>query len=169
MAILLLLAAQVAGLLLIPFGLPGTWLQVLALAGFAWATGFREVGFVPIALALALAIAAEVGEFVLGGRYAERYGGSRRAAWGAILGGIVGAVLGVPIPIVGSVIGAFAGSFVGAALLEMSRSADWRNPEWRTGMRVGWGAFIGRLVATALKCGIGVAIAAVAILSAVLW
>ena len=169
MAILLLVAAQVAGLLLIPFGLPGTWLQVAALGAFAWFTGFHEVGFVPIALALGLALGAEVAEFVLGGRYAERYGGSRRAAWGAILGGLIGAVLGVPIPIVGSVIGAFAGSFVGAAVLEMSRSADWRNPEWRSSLRVGWGAFIGRLVATAMKCGIGVAIAAVAVLSAVLW
>jgi hypothetical protein len=33
-------------------------------------------------------------------------------------------------------------------------------------MRVGWGAFVGRLVAVAVKSGIGVAIAAVALLSA---
>ena len=167
MAIPLLILAQVAGLLLIPFGLPGIWLQVLSLGAFAWATGFREVGWAPLTVVVVLAVAAEVAEFTLGGKYAARYGGSRRAAWGAILGGLVGAVLGVPVPIVGSVIGAFVGSFVGAALLEMTNSKDWRNPELRGAVRVGWGAFLGRLVATAVKSGIGVAVGAVAVLSAV--
>ncbi|HLM68625.1 MAG TPA: DUF456 domain-containing protein [Longimicrobium sp.] len=168
MGVALLVLAQVAGLLLIPFGLPGIWLQVVSLGVFAWATGFREVGLVTIVLVVVLAVLAEVAEFALGGKYAERYGGSKRAAWGAILGGIAGAIMGVPIPIIGSVIGAFVGSFVGAALLEMTNSTDWRNPEWRGAMRVGWGAFLGRLVATAVKSGIGVAVAAVAVLSAVL-
>ena len=168
MEIALLVLAQVAGLLLIPFGLPGIWLQVVSLGVFAWLSGFREVSMITIAVVVVLAILAEVAEFVLGGRYAEKYGGSRRAAWGAILGGLVGALLGVPVPIIGSVIGAFVGSFVGAALLEMTNSKDWRNPEWRGAMRVGWGAFLGRLVATAVKSGIGVAVAAVAVLSAVL-
>lgn len=168
MGVALLVLAQVAGLLLIPFGLPGIWLQVASLGVFAWATGFREVGLVTLALVVVLAVLAEVAEFALGGKYATRYGGSKRAAWGAILGGIAGAILGVPVPIIGSVIGAFVGSFVGAAVMEMTRSKDWRNPEWRGAVRVGWGAFLGRLVATAVKSGIGVAVAAVAVLSAVL-
>ncbi len=168
MDVALLVLAQVAGLLLIPFGLPGIWLQVVSLGVFAWATGFREVGLVTLVLVVVLAVLAEVAEFALGGRYAARYGGSKRAAWGAILGGIAGAILGVPVPIIGSVIGAFVGSFVGAALLEMTNSKDWRNPEWRGAMRVGWGAFLGRMVATAVKSGIGVAVAAVAVLSAVM-
>lgn len=158
----LLVLAQVAGLLLIPFGLPGIWLQVVALGAFAWATGFQDVSLITVLFAAALAALAEVAEFVLGGRYAERYGGSRRAAWGAILGGLAGAILGVPIPIVGSVIGAFVGSFVGAAALEMTNRT-----EWRGAVRVGWGAFIGRLVATAVKSGLGVAVLAIALLAAV--
>lgn len=161
MAYALLALAQAAGLLLIPFGLPGTWLQVLGLAGFAALTDFAVVGAVPIAAVLALAAAGEVVEFVLGGRYARKYGGSTRAAWGAILGGLVGAFVGVPVFLVGSVIGAFAGAFAGAALLEMTRS-----PDARAALRVGWGAFLGRLVATAAKSAIGVAIAAVALLTA---
>ncbi|MBD0320832.1 MAG: DUF456 domain-containing protein [Gemmatimonadetes bacterium] len=122
---------------------------------------------ITLAVVVVLAVLAEVAEFVLGGRYAERYGGSKRAAWGAILGGLAGALLGVPVPIIGSVIGAFVGSFVGAALLEMTNNKDWKNPQWRGAVRVGWGAFLGRLVATAVKSGIGVAVAAVAVLSAV--
>jgi uncharacterized protein len=161
MAYALLVLAQVAGLLLIPFGLPGTWLQVLGLVGYAALTDFRTVGAVPIVIVVLLAVVGEVIEFVLGGRYARKYGGSKRAAWGAILGGLVGAFVGVPIFLIGSVIGAFVGAFAGAALLELTRS-----PDARGALRVGWGAFVGRMVATAAKSAVGVAIAAVALLSA---
>lgn len=161
MAYLLLAVAQAAGLLLIPFGLPGLWVQVAALAIYAWATGFATVGWVPIAIAVGLAVLAEVAEFLLGGRYAQRYGGGRRAAVGAIVGGIAGAILGLPVPLVGSVIGAFVGSFIGAALLELSTGRG-----TSAALKVGWGAFVGRLVATALKGGVGVAIAALVLLTA---
>lgn len=164
MPYLLLVLAQVAGLLLIPLGFPGLWLQVVALAGYGWWTGFAHIGWWPIMLVTVLAIFAEVLEFAMSGKFAARYGGSRRAAWGAILGGLIGAVVGVPIAIVGSVVGAFVGSFVGAVLFELSHT--WRSPEWRPAMRVGWGALIGRLVATALKSGIGVAIAAISLFAA---
>ena len=162
MAYALLALGQLAGLLLIPFGLPGTWVQVGALALYGAATGFETVGWPTLAFAAVLALVAEVFEWVLGARYARLYGGSPRAAWGAIIGGIVGAVLGVPVPIVGSVVGAFLGAFVGAAALELTRS-----PEVRAALRVGWGAFVGRLVATAVKAAIGVAIAVVVLFSAI--
>jgi uncharacterized protein YqgC (DUF456 family) len=161
MAYGLLVLAQVAGLLLVPFGLPGTWLQVLGVVTYAFATDFRTIGATTIVMVLALAAVGEVIEFTLGGRYARKYGGSRRAAWGAILGGLVGAFIGVPVFLIGSVIGAFVGAFVGAAALELTR-----NPEVRGALRVGWGAFVGRLVATAAKSAVAVAIAAVALLSA---
>jgi uncharacterized protein YqgC (DUF456 family) len=161
MAYALLALSQVAGLLLVPFGLPGTWVQVLGVVGYGFATDFQTVGWATITIVLVLAAAGEVVEFTLGGRYARKYGGSRRAAWGAILGGIVGAFMGVPLPIIGSIIGAFAGAFAGAALMELTRS-----PEIRAALRVGWGAFVGRMVAIACKSAIAVAIAAVALLSA---
>ncbi|MDP9349430.1 MAG: DUF456 domain-containing protein, partial [Gemmatimonadota bacterium] len=91
MAYLLLAVAQVAGILLIPFGLPGTWLQVAALGVFAYSTGFTIVGWVPLVVVTLLAAGAEVVELLLGGSFARRYGGGRRAAWGAIIGGVVGA------------------------------------------------------------------------------
>jgi len=161
MAYALLVLSQIGGLLLVPFGLPGTWVQVLGVAGYGFATDFQTVGWGTITIVLVLAAVGEVVEFTLGGRYAKKYGGSRRAAWGAILGGIVGAFVGVPVFLIGSVIGAFVGAFAGAALMELTRS-----PEIRGALRVGWGAFVGRMVATAAKSAIGVAIAAVALLSA---
>ncbi|WP_420126375.1 DUF456 family protein [Longimicrobium sp.] len=161
MAYALLALSQVAGLLLVPFGLPGTWVQVLGVVGYAFATDFQTVGWATLTMVLVLAALGEVVEFTLGGRYARKYGGSRRAAWGAILGGIAGAIIGVPVFLIGSVIGAFVGAFAGAALMEYTRS-----PEIRAALRVGWGAFVGRMVAIAAKSAIGVAIAAVALLSA---
>lgn len=167
MAYALLVLAQVAGLILVPLGLPGLWLQVLALAGYAWATGFERVGWLAILAAAALAAVAEAVEFVLGGRFAARFGGSRRAVWGALIGGVIGAIVGVPILIIGSVIGAFIGSFVGAVVMELSLTQDWRSPEWRGAVRVGWGALLGRIVAVGVKGLFGVAIGILALLAAV--
>ena len=162
----LLALAQVAGLFLVPFGLPGTWVQVAALGIYGWTTGFATIGWPTVILAIALAAAGEVIEFTLGGKYARKYGGSRRAGWGAILGGLVGAFVGLPVPIVGSVIGAFVGAFAGAAAMELTLTKDWRNPDMGSAVRVGWGAFVGRLVATAAKSAVAVAIAALALISA---
>lgn len=163
MLYLALLVLQVVGLCLIPFGLPGLWVQVAALVAYGFATDFAGVGAVVIGIVTALALVAEGLEFWLGGHFARRYGGSRAAGWGAILGGIVGAVAGVPVPVVGSIVGSFLGSFAGAVVFEVA----WiRGTGFRPALRTGWGALLGRLAATAAKAGIGVAIAAVALFSA---
>jgi uncharacterized protein YqgC (DUF456 family) len=162
MAYALLALAQLAGLLMVPLGLPGTWLQVIAIGAYAYAMHWRA-GWLIFALALGLAAVAEVVEFMMGGRFARKYGGSRRAAWGAILGGLVGAFVGIPIPVIGSVIGAFVGAFVGAAALEMTAGA-----EARSALRVGWGAFVGRLAAVAMKSFVGVLIGVIALATAAL-
>ena len=160
MAYALLALGQLAGLLMVPLGLPGTWLQVIAIGAYAYATHWR-LGWWIFGIALVLAAMAEEVEFIMGGRFARKYGGSKRAAWGAILGGLVGALVGTPVPVIGSVIGAFVGAFIGAAALELTA-----NSELRGAMRVGWGAFLGRLAAAAMKSAVGVLIAALALVSA---
>ena len=162
MEVLLLGLALAGCLFLIPLGLPGLWLMLAA--AFVYdilMPGPDPIGIWNIAGATVLAVLAEVAEFSLAGRYARKYGGSRRAGWGAILGGIVGAFVGVPLPIIGSVIGAFAGAFLGALAFEYmgTRNAG-------TATRVAWGALVGRVVAAALKVGVGVAIAAWLLLAA---
>lgn len=155
---LLLMLALFVGLVLIPFGLPGLWVMVGAALLYSWAEPDR-LGIVTLLGLTALAVVAEVLEFLTAGRYARKYGGSKRAAWGAIAGGIAGAIIGVPVPIIGSVIGAFVGSFAGALAAEMTLGG-------RIGdaTRVAKGALIGRAVATALKVAIGVALLAWVIL-----
>src|SRR6184192_1119518 len=107
--VLLLGGCCVAGLALVPLGLPGLWLMLAAVVGYGWLTGFHAIGLVTIAVVLGLALLGELFELWLGYGLARRYGGSPRAGWGALLGGLAGAVIGVPVPLVGSVIGADGG------------------------------------------------------------
>jgi uncharacterized protein YqgC (DUF456 family) len=156
LAILLLASCSLAGLLLIPLGLPGLWVMVAGILAYGWLTGFRTVGVGTIGLVLGLALLGEILEAWVGFRSARRYGGSRRAGWGALVGGLVGAAVGVPVPVIGSVIGAFVGSFAGAALFELSAS---RRVD--TAVGAGWGAVVGRAVAAALKIALGLVIAVI--------
>jgi uncharacterized protein YqgC (DUF456 family) len=158
-AVLLLAAAGVVGLLLIPLGLPGLWLIVLGILSYGWLTHFQTLTAGLVALAVGLAVLGEAIEAWIGFRFAQRYGGSRRAGWGALAGGLTGAVVGVPVPVIGSVIGGFVGAFVGAAAFEYTRK---RASEGA--VRAGWGAVLGRAAAVALKMGL-----AVVMVSGALW
>jgi uncharacterized protein YqgC (DUF456 family) len=158
MAVFLLCLALAAGLLLIPFGLPGLWLMTGGVALYAWLGPPGAIGWWTVGIVAAVALAAEFGEFVLTARATRRSGGSTRGAWWALIGSIVGAALGVPVPVVGSVVGAFVGAFVGAWLAELSlgRGAG-------DATRAATGALTGRVLAVGLKLGAGVAIAALVI------
>jgi uncharacterized protein YqgC (DUF456 family) len=159
--LLLLLGTCAAGLVLIPFGLPGLWIMVLGVIGYGWLTGFATVGVATIAIVLSLAALGEIVEAWVGFRSAQRYGGSRRAGWGALIGGLVGAVVGVPVPVVGSVIGAFVGSFIGATLFEYSVAQ-----RAGTAVGAGWGAVVGRAIGAAVKVALGLVIGVVAVSAA---
>jgi uncharacterized protein len=154
----LVIVCLVAGLVLVPFGLPGLWLMALGVIGYGWLTGFHTVGAGIIALVIGLAFIGEIVEWWLGFRFAIKYGGSRRAGWGALIGGIIGALVGVPVPVIGSVIGAFIGSFAGAALFQYTRERH-----AGVAVRAGWGAMLGRAAAAGAKIALGLVIAVVAV------
>ena len=159
--ILLLALCCAAGLGLVALGLPGLWLMVAAVVGYGWLTSFRGIGVVTIAVILGLALLGELFELWFGYGLARRYGGSKRAGWGALIGGLVGAFVGVPVPLVGSVIGALIGSFAGAVLFEYSSSGT-----AGTAVHAGWGALLGRVAATTAKITVGIVMAVVALLAA---
>lgn len=154
MELIVLAVVLFFSLLLVPLGLPGTWVMIAAAMAYSYLAG-AELGLFTLVGIFLLAVIGEIIEFTLAARYTRKYGGSRRAGWGAIIGGIVGAIVGVPILIIGSVIGAFAGAFLGALIAERTRGSTTGDST-----RVATGALLGRAAAVAVKSAIGVAIAA---------
>src|SRR2546427_7096522 len=60
LATLLLALCCLAGLVLVPLGLPGLWVMVAGVVGYGWLTDFRSVGVTTIALVLGLALVGEI-------------------------------------------------------------------------------------------------------------
>jgi len=150
MQLLILACVIILSLILIVLGLPGLWIMVATAVTYNLVVPGDPIGWFTLVAVGVLALVAELLELSLAGRYARKYGGSRRAGWGAVLGGIVGAMVGVPVPIVGPVIGAFVGSFLGALIAELTGGSSAGDAT-----RVAKGALIGRVISTALKIGIG--------------
>ena len=143
---------QLVGLVLIPLALPGLWLQVGAAAVLVATTGYLGWGWV--AVFAVLGVAGEVIEFLSGQWGARRFGGSRAAAWGALIGGLAGAFVGsIPVPIVGAIVMSFVGTFAGAVVGEM-----WALRRIDTHVRVGFGAVLGRAIGVAVKLGVGIVV-----------
>ena len=161
MELLILALVLVVSLVMIPLGLPGLW--VIIASAFAYRILVPgTIGVMTLAGIVIVGIIAEVFEFTLAGQYARKYGGSRRASWGAIIGGTIGAIIGVPVPIVGPIVGGLAGAFAGALFAEMSRGKEAGNAP-----RIAMGAMIGRAVAAVMKTGVGVVVAVWVFLAAI--
>jgi len=152
---------QLLAVCMIPLGLPGTWLQVLAVGIVTWRMDRPLLGF---AIAVGLAVVGEIAETMSGQWGTRRFGGSRKAAWGALLGGFAGLFVGTPIPVVGSLVMSFVGTFVGAIAGEM-----WARGRVAPELRVGMGALVGRATGVAFKLGMAFVIAVLSLMSFVGW
>ena len=129
------------GVIIVPLGLPGTFLIAVAVLLHGYFTGFVPFSISLIIWLFIIAAAGELIEFFFGAASARKFGGSRKAMWGAILGGFAGAILGSGVaPIIGTIAGALAGAFCGAALFEFLTNKD-----AKAAIRVGFGAFLGAL------------------------
>ena len=149
-AVLLLVLFCVAGLVLIPLGMPGTFLIIIGAAVYNLIHWSMAVSLPILGVLLMLAVLAEVLEYILGMKLAEKRGTSRPAVYGAIIGGIVGTFAGVPVPVIGSVIGLFVGVFAGAFVFELVLKK-----ELPAAFYSAMGAFYGRLGAIFVKLLIG--------------
>ncbi len=141
------LLLMLLALFTVPIGIPGVWIMVglaalLALGGsVSWTTWF--------VLALVAGV-AELAEFVVLSKVGKRFGGSRKAFWGALAGGFAGLFIGTPIPVIGSVLMAFLGSFVGAAIVTFFEGRSVGDAG-----RVGAGILLARVLAVGLKIAAG--------------
>ncbi|MEX2606338.1 MAG: DUF456 family protein [Kiritimatiellia bacterium] len=156
--ILLLITGGILNL----FGLPGNWVVLGAsVLHLLVADAESRIGYgfgVPLTL-LVLALLGELLEFLAGLLGAGKAGGSRRAMVLSMLGGIVGSLFGFSIgnfffPLVGGIIGIFVvaglGALAGAVLGE-----TWKGRALGESMRVGRGAFTGRILGTLGKTFVG--------------
>src|SRR5690606_21726690 len=126
------------GVLLNIVGLPGNWILVLAMAAYAYLTGWDvHVGVWALGSVVAIGLLGEVAEFVAGGAGAKSAGGTKRGMVGAIVGGFLGAIFlsVIPVPVISQIIGACAGAFIGAFVVEYAIQ-----PEVGRSSAIGWGA-----------------------------
>ena len=150
-------ALDTVWVLLILFGLPGTWLMIATAAIAEWATPATRL-FGPSVLITAVALAAlgEVIVFLASAGGAKRAGATRRGATGALLGGICGAIAGtllIPVPLLGSLAGGALGAFIGSAALEHGGGRELREV-----LRVGRGAATGHVLGILGKLALGLAV-----------
>ena len=159
--------ALLLGVLLIPLGIPGAFLQVLAALVLSLATHGTRMPLVWVGVFLLFAVLGEVADLLAGQWGTKRSGGSKWAARGALIGGFAGAIGGgalIPVPFIGSVIASFIGTFLGAIAGQMLHE---RKTEMQ--LKIGFGALLGRALGTAFKMFIAFAIligsAAIVVLS----
>jgi hypothetical protein len=156
---ILLVLVMTAGLLLIPLGLPGTFVILGAAFLYALATKFALITWKTLLVLLAAALMAEGVEALAGIAGGKRYGSGNLGVAASIVGGIIGAIMGAPFFFgLGAVMGALLGAFAAAVLAELltGRPLD-------QSVRAGWGTFLGRVAGTFTKVIIGLAMAVLCI------
>jgi uncharacterized protein YqgC (DUF456 family) len=132
----LLILAGIAGTIL-P-ALPGVPLVFAGMLLAAWANDFRDVSVWVIVLLGAMTLVSLAVDFFSSTLGAQRAGASKKAMWGAALGTFAGLFFGIP----GLLVGPFAGAVAGEMM-------DGR--EWREASKIGFGAWLGIAIGTALK------------------
>ncbi len=154
-----------ACLLLVVIQLPGGWVM-LGLAGlieyldqyYLAAEDQPTFGWWVLGGSLGLLVIGEVIEFVAGALGAKKGGSTRQGMWGALIGGIVGAFALTPIlffiPIFGTLVGAILGTFLGAIIGELAA----QQATVKGSVKPAFGATIGRVVGTAGKLVITIAV-----------
>src|ERR1041384_1781750 len=99
MGVLALVAISLLGLIMIPFGMPGTLVIFCGALGYKLLVPAGGVGWTSVVIIGCMAAVAEWLEWTLAAKYAKKYGGSRRAGGGAGVGGVVGGVFGFSVPL----------------------------------------------------------------------
>lgn len=151
--------ASVVGVGLTILMLPGLWLMLLVAAGVNLWLAPGAFSWWTIGVGAGMGLLGELGEFLAGAVGAQRMGGSRPGAAGAIVGGLVGAIAATPFPppVVATIVGGVVGAGLGALVVERG----WMKRNWAGSFKIAGGAAAGRLVATLIKVGAAVVVAVV--------
>jgi uncharacterized protein len=153
----LLLIGMIVGLVIIPFGLPGTIVILGSVLIYAVLTDFNAgVGVWFFVLLCILTAVSETADNWLTAVGARRYGASTGSMWLSLLGGLFGAImiggtLAIFLGPLAPIVGGFVGAFLVVFLYERSHGKDTREA-----LRAGWGTFLGRAAGIVLKFVIAV-------------
>jgi len=139
----LLAAVGLAGIV-VP-ALPGLPLVFAGMLLAAWAGGFEEINVWVVVLLGLLTLLSLAVDFWATAHGARRVGASRKAVVGAVLGTFAGLFVLFPI---GLLLGPFAGALAGELL---------HGREWRQAAKVGFGTWLGIVLAVVLKLGLAFA------------
>lgn len=125
---ILFILGLLIGLVLVPLGLPGTWLIVVISFIYSLFRDFQagRNDFWVLFVVILLAVIAELLELGIGIIGSRKFKVSNGAIVFSIIGGIVGAAIGVPVMMIGGLIGLFIGVFAGAFAFEMFQTKDYR-------------------------------------------
>jgi uncharacterized protein YqgC (DUF456 family) len=144
--------ANMLGMVMIPLGLPGIWLQFAAALTVTLFLG--HLGWVWTLLIFVMAAGGEIIDFIMGNLGFKIANGSKIASWTSLgfgfIFGFLGMLFPMPPPILGglvvSMFMSFVGTFVGAIVGEMIHQG-----RLSPNLRVAAGAVIGRACGIAAK------------------
>src|SRR5262245_37849982 len=126
------------GLVLIPFGFPGTFVILLSVFLYAFLTHFVTIGIPLLIFVGVLTLIAETADNWLTALGARRFGASTGSIWLSFVGGLLGAiVIGGPMAIFLGPFGPVAGGFVGAFAIVVAHEM-YRHGNWNEALRAGW-------------------------------
>ena len=158
------LIANLAGLIMIPLGMPGLWVQFAAVLAVTVTT--KHMGWLWTGAVLFLALGGEAVDMILYRMGLQAVRASAAASWGAFICGFVcfffGALIPIPIPFLGAIIMSFIGTFAGAIIGEMIHQK-----KVAPALRVAAGTVFGRACGIAVKSWIAFLVFCVAMLGLV--
>ncbi len=120
--------------LLIAIGFIGAFLPLMPGATFIWlgvviwafADGFRRVGWLALGALTILLIVGWVSGFFLSTLFSRKSGASWKAIFAAIVGGLLGGIFLSELPVLGTIAGAIIGALLGMFLVEWFDKRNWR-------------------------------------------
>lgn len=155
LALTIISAVGLLGLVLAWLGLPGTWISIGVAAGINYWWIDDLYSWWTLGGCVALGVFGEILEFAASSFGSRTGGGGRRGAVGAVIGAVAGAILGAGFPpVIGAVLWSVFGAGVGAVIGEISSGMR----TWREVIPIGQSAAKGRFLGVLAKGLVGLAV-----------
>jgi uncharacterized protein YqgC (DUF456 family) len=143
-----------AGVVMIPFTLPGTWLIVLASFLYSFVRDYDTADWKVVLILVILAALGEAIEFATGTLGPKKENVPTGAIVCSIVGGVIGVIVGVPVFLVGAVLGLLIGTFLGALIYTLIKDG-----QVRVALRHAWAVLTSRVISIFAKTSIAVGMA----------